>query len=100
PPPGPPTPPLHAALPILLAEPRDRVGCSASAVGTAPLWLLGALVYLIAEAIAHHGELFQISLPTTAVLIGFGAQLLIGVMSHLRSEEHTSELQSRFDLVC
>ncbi|NMB23087.1 MAG: hypothetical protein GX983_06955 [Corynebacterium sp.] len=67
----------------VLAEPRDRVGFSASAVGTAPLWLLGALVYLIAEAIAHHGELFQISLPTTAVLIGFGAQLLIGVMSHL-----------------
>src|SRR5699024_11350944 len=34
---------------------------------------------------------------------GFGAAfwwIVLGLISHARSEEHTSELQSRFDLVC
>ena len=73
---------MRASISVL-AQPRDRVGFSAAAVGTAPLWLLGSLVYLTAEAVVHHGELYQINLPTNAVLVGFGAQLLIGVMSFL-----------------
>src|SRR5699024_7308834 len=66
-----------------VGAPGGAVGVGGSGGGSARLWRRGALVSLIAEAIAHHGELFQVSLPTAAVLIGFGAQLLIGVMSHL-----------------
>lgn len=73
---------MRASISVL-AKPRDRVGFSAAAVGTAPLWLVGSLIYLAVEAVAHHGELYQISLPTNAVLVGFAAQLLIGVMSSL-----------------
>lgn len=73
---------MRASISVL-AAPRDRVGFSAAAVGTAPLWLVGSLIYIAVEAVAHHGELYQISLPTNAVLVGFAAQLLIGVMSSL-----------------
>src|SRR5699024_11335883 len=38
---------------------------------------------------------FLKSLQSSEVLSGFGE-----VFKHARSEEHTSELQSRFDLVC
>ena len=67
----------------VLAEPRDRVTFASASVAAAPLWLLGCLTSLIIDALRYHGELHQITPPTIALLVGFGAQLLIGVMSHL-----------------
>src|SRR5207249_6288907 len=40
-------------------------------------------------------ERFLFTFPTL-----FGVALVVFVLMRLRSEEHTSELQSRFDLVC
>src|SRR5207249_6001260 len=48
----------------------------------------------------------QVTLATSAPIVKFGTQVtLTGTVSNkkageTRSEEHTSELQSRFDLVC
>lgn len=67
----------------VLADPRDRVTFASASVAAAPLWLFGCLIALIIDTVGHHGELHQVTLPTIALLVGFGAQLLIGVMSHL-----------------
>lgn len=66
----------------VIAQPRDRIGFAAVSVGSAPLWLLASLIYLISNVLIHD-DVQSIALPTTALLIGFGAQLLIGVMSFL-----------------
>src|SRR5438067_10377358 len=47
---------------------------------------------LVPETLADHCALESYSRGTLTVLVDSS--------SHLRSEEHTSELQSRFDLVC
>src|SRR5699024_12294064 len=78
---------LKAALPILLG---DNVGTTITAV-------LAGLVGTIAakRAAAVHvvfnligAAIFMLILPLFTLYVGY------------RSEEHTSELQSRFDLVC
>lgn len=63
--------------------PGDRINFAAASVATAPLWLLGSLIYLIIQTFSHPDTLFHLSPPTLALLIGFGAQLLFGVMSYL-----------------
>ncbi|KQB83395.1 cupredoxin domain-containing protein [Corynebacterium oculi] len=49
-------------------------------VTAAVLWLLGCLLWFAAQ-VFRHGS--QAALPTTALLVGFGGQLLIGMMSYL-----------------
>lgn len=66
----------------VLTDPRDRLGFAALSVAFAPLWLAGSLLVLIFRCL-QSDSVATISLPTMAVLIGFAAQLLIGVMSYL-----------------
>lgn len=66
----------------VLGDPRDRLGFAALSVAFAPLWLAGSLVALIIRCL-QADSIAAVSLPTMAVLIGFAAQLLIGVMSYL-----------------
>ncbi|WP_083912617.1 cupredoxin domain-containing protein [Corynebacterium lubricantis] len=66
----------------VLKDPRDRVTYASGSVLMAVLWLIGILVWLTAEVFMAT-ELPEVSLPTTVLLIGFGAQLLLGVMSYL-----------------
>ncbi|BAV24558.1 hypothetical protein CGBL_0128680 [Corynebacterium glutamicum] len=61
----------------------SNLSFSTSTSTTAPLWLVGTLVWLAVQAVMHDGELYHVEVPTIALVIGFGAQLLIGVMSYL-----------------
>lgn len=67
----------------VLRDPRDRVTYPPVSILMAVLWLVGTLSFYgvriqLSDAPAH-----DVPLPTTALLVGFAAQLLIGVMSYL-----------------
>jgi len=70
-----------ACVVTVLRDPRDRVTFAAVSVAAAPLWLCGTLIVLAYRAATTLGT--TISLPTMPFLIGFAAQLLIGVMSNI-----------------
>src|SRR5699024_11176697 len=59
--------------------------------GTVPFWLGGLLFYLVIIIYVWAGGVRAIAWTD----IFYGVTIFLG-----RSEEHTSELQSRFDLVC
>ncbi|ALC06991.1 hypothetical protein CDES_13245 [Corynebacterium deserti GIMN1.010] len=61
----------------------SNLGFASASVVAAPVWLIGSLVWLIVQVIRHDGALFHVEIPTIALVIGFGAQLLLGVMSYL-----------------
>src|SRR5699024_12701038 len=90
-PPDPSPPSLHDALPIL--DPHHAAALGAILVlGHAPLQVQAGVQH------GHQNTLTGVALaPDT-----FHPYLIIavGVPGLVRSEEHTSELQSRFDLVC
>ncbi|MDO4761927.1 MAG: cupredoxin domain-containing protein [Corynebacterium sp.] len=67
---------------ISVKDPRDRITFAAASTLCAPLWLIGALITLIHSTLTADTTA-TITLPTTSVLVGFAAQLLIGVMSYL-----------------
>ena len=67
----------------VLQEPRDRVTFASVSVAAAPLWLIGSLLYLAVQAIEADTHVAHVNLPTLSLLVGFAAQLLIGVMSFL-----------------
>src|SRR5699024_12611957 len=46
------------------------------------------------------GSVFLINVPVAVIALTGGLWLFPGSRERTRSEEHTSELQSRFDLVC
>lgn len=71
----------HCVLKVL-TDPRDRLSFASLSVAAAPLWLFGSLLVLIARCVQAE-QIADVSLPTMAVLIGFAAQLLIGVMCYL-----------------
>src|SRR5699024_11302071 len=89
---------LHDALPIF--HPGSHVGqgtdtgiaqiCEALTAAMAPSYPVTVLLETMAGKGTEVGGSFQ---ELKAILDGVGRQ-------DLRSEEHTSELQSRFDLVC
>ncbi|MBC3186817.1 cupredoxin domain-containing protein [Corynebacterium sp. zg-331] len=58
----------------------DKTTYGSLSVTASVLWLLACLLWL-AMQVLRHGT--QAALPTTALLVGFGGQLLIGVMSYL-----------------
>src|SRR5207249_5067585 len=88
---------LHDALPILL-------------VGGAHLQIAWSLVFAIAAPTIYTayilvGESVMGSVPavgaSAVIMTGAGiAFCILAAFQGERSEEHTSELQSRFDLVC
>src|SRR5207249_10872771 len=91
---------LHDALPIsgtmpLLSVYALRLGASAEAVSA---MIAAAYVALaIGTAVAHRLAALAQSSKRALVAAGLLSAPMLGL---LRSEEHTSELQSRFDLVC
>ena len=58
--------------------------------------ILGATVGgpLIANALTQAGVMSQEAASASALLIGLAAGILVGLWLSMRSEEHTSELQS------
>src|SRR5699024_11361220 len=73
---------------------RQRIGIGRSVVRT--------VIKFLPWEVAHFG-IWQLILPSTlsemTVLIILNA-VNLAILVYFRSEEHTSELQSRFDLVC
>lgn len=67
----------------VLADPRDRVNYPSMSILLAVLWLVGTLAYHAVRVLVAGSELYSVAFPTVALLVGFAAQLLIGVMSHL-----------------
>src|SRR5699024_12412557 len=76
---------LHDALPIL--EERDRYQA-----------------FIFAEEVSGSPSQHRLAAARTSSTPAFGSRQVIRSRSYqtglMRSEEHTSELQSRFDLVC
>ncbi|MCS4536493.1 cupredoxin domain-containing protein [Corynebacterium sp. HS2168-gen11] len=66
----------------VLKDPRDRVGFAAASIAAAPLWLVGSLGWIAFQLFTTQ-SLTQVHVPVMALLVGFGGQLLIGVMSYL-----------------
>lgn len=64
-------------------DPRDRITYPSASILLAVLWLIGAVVFYAVQLIAAGSEIYLVDLPTMPLLIGFAAQLLIGVMSYL-----------------
>lgn len=64
----------------VLKQPRDRINFSSASVLAATIWLALTLVYFAVQVLMT-GQFHP--LPTLQLLIGFAAQLLIGVMSYL-----------------
>src|SRR5699024_11629242 len=92
------TPSLHDALPILIAMrvamiavfvpllPAIGVGIWGAVTGSMVLTILAGVLALVAGVVVF--------------LVGLRISVVRLEARYPRSEEHTSELQSRFDLVC
>src|SRR5207249_12331708 len=91
---------LHDALPIFIGSGLFIIVQFALflLVGTS-LWLAGAdQPGMRGDAI--YPTFIVTHLPGGIAGLAVGGILAAAMSSHARSEEHTSELQSRFDLVC
>lgn len=66
----------------VLQDPRDRISFSAASVAMAPLWLFYGIISTAIHAFQADAVL-DIDLPTLPLVVGFAAQLLLGVMSYL-----------------
>ena len=65
---------------VVAKDPRDRLSYPALSVAAAVAWLIGTLIVAAAQA---SGDAFVMSSLTLPLIMGFAAQLLIGVMSWL-----------------
>src|SRR5207248_9471884 len=84
-----PTPSLHDALPIYLAVEASRAALAAARI-------LPQEIDLIIVATATPDYIF----PSTACIMQAKLKIKGCAAFDIRSEEHTSELQSPYDLVC
>lgn len=73
---------LHNVAEVL-KDPRDRVNYASGSVLLAVLWLVGTLLWLTLDVLSADASVSEVPLPTLPLVVGFAAQLLIGVMSHL-----------------
>src|SRR5207249_6177979 len=78
---------------------RPTMGWASDRIGRRPLILLGLVVCAGSLAAIPFTTSF-VRLMALSALFGFGEAIVNASAAALRSEEHTSELQSRFDLVC
>src|SRR5205085_12094111 len=90
---------LHAALPIYVAPAVDRrdverVGEAVEGERAGERDHVPAVDQPLAEAALRFGELVEVH--ARRILVEPGGERMLG----LRSEEHTSELQSQSNLVC
>ncbi len=67
----------------VLRDPRDRLNYPSLSILLSVLWLVGTVIYYAVQVIIVGEQLHLVSLPTMPLLMGFAAQLLIGVMSYL-----------------
>lgn len=67
----------------VLKEPRDRLNYPSLSILFAVLWLVGTVIHYAVRVIGAGGHVHLVGLPTMPLLMGFAAQLLFGVMSHL-----------------
>src|SRR5207249_9896966 len=90
---------LHDALPICALD--DGAAALAEEIGRRPLVADGYRRGAVAEG---EGEVERARLPPERAGLDHATEAVglarDGRGAELRSEEHTSELQSRFDLVC
>src|SRR5207249_11157261 len=88
---------LHDALPISLSQIGVAIGPLLAGAGVVGIAVGFGAQRLIQDVITGMLVLFE-----NAIQIGDWITVagLSGTVERLRSEEHTSELQSRFDLVC
>src|SRR5699024_11410198 len=83
------------ALPILVQLPLDAIRIAI------PLLLYFILMFFLTFWIAKRtGTNYPISATQSFTASSNNFELAVAVTVGVRSEEHTSELQSRFDLVC
>lgn len=75
---------LVVAVPLATAAlrkpPRDFPAYS---MGSAYVWLVGADLALAVTAVAHPGSTLDLQRITPMLVVGFGAQLLLGAMAYL-----------------
>src|SRR5206468_5059674 len=89
---------LHDALPICVPYPPPRGSVDAARTQTArQLVTLGEPGRDIPSCTSCHGKTLMGIAPDIPGLLGLPADY---INAQFRSEEHTSELQSRSDLVC
>src|SRR5699024_11342790 len=89
---------LHDALPIFRPTLINEVGVRARGsieVGRCPCWM--SITHAI---VGHMSHSFAPDLYKHMKLDSADECAALGILLAARSEEHTSELQSRFDLVC
>lgn len=67
----------------VLRDPRDRVTYAPVSALLAALWFVGTTGYYAITILFSDLPAHEVPLPTTALLVGFAAQLLLGVMSYL-----------------
>lgn len=72
---------IHS-LRLVAADPRDRITFASASVAASLVWLFGSLAVLTARVFTV-ADFDAVRLPTMALLIGFAAQLLAGMMSYL-----------------
>src|SRR5699024_12767196 len=89
---------LHDALPIYATEEKPRFVLGSVGPGT-KLPTLGHIEFATLRDAYLENMLGLIEGGVDAILIET-SQDLLQTKAAVRSEEHTSELQSRFDLVC
>src|SRR5207249_10810152 len=87
---------LHDALPILMLK---APGWEMSIVWYFFLGGIAGGAYFTAAIADNFGSLRDRSVARVGYLLSLPLVAICGVQ-YARSEEHTSELQSRFDLVC
>lgn len=67
----------------VLSDPRGRVTYAPLSILLAVVWLVGTLTFFAVRILLNDAPAHEAALPTTALLVGFAAQLLVGVMSYL-----------------
>src|SRR5699024_11401102 len=89
---------LHDALPIS----ELGFGGSGPCAPVNPFQLLAIQGFFLPQRSGLHSLFFRLQFQIFTVVGGIGGQNTVVQLHHAvtRSEEHTSELQSRFDLVC
>src|SRR5699024_12502649 len=90
---------LHDALPILpgvALRPASDAACDALHAA----WDDDLIVFISPAAVRYAARWIPLHGRARAACVGAGTARALARHGVTRSEEHTSELQSRFDLVC
>lgn len=67
----------------VVGDPRGRINYPSVSILMAVIWLVGTVTVYAVQVLLNDGSVYDVSLPTLPLLVGFAAQLLPGVMSYL-----------------